>query len=75
MTNSMNLNVTDYLAKKSSNLLICHDNDEAGEKMLDKWRTLYPHAKAHPTPIGKDIGEIIQTRFILREWLLLATSD
>jgi DNA primase len=68
-------NVTDYLAKKSSNLLICHDNDEAGKKMLDKWRSLYPHAKAYSTPSGKDIGEIIQTRFNLREWLLQATSD
>lgn len=65
-------NVTDRLAKNVPMLLICHDNDEAGKKMLVKWRSLYPHAKGYPTPIGKDIGEAIQQGFNIREWLLQA---
>lgn len=63
-------NVTDFLAKNSSTLLICHDNDEAGKKMYDKWRSLYSHSKACPTPIGKDIGEAVQRDLNIREWIL-----
>lgn len=65
-------NVTDHLARHASTLLICHDNDAAGIKMLNKWRKLYPHAIEYPTPIGKDIGEAIQKGLNLREWLLKA---
>lgn len=63
-------NVSDDLAKKVRHLLICHDNDEAGKKMLLKWRNLYPHAKSYSTPIGKDIGEAIQNGLNIRDWLL-----
>jgi len=63
-------NFTDHLAKVKHFLLICHDNDEGGSTMLDKWRGLYPHSKAHPTPIGKDVGEAIQRGIDLRKWLL-----
>ena len=62
-------NVTDRLAKNIKLLLICHDNDLAGAKMLMKWKNLYPHAIGYPTPIGKDIGEAIQNGFNIREWL------
>lgn len=62
-------NITDYYAKKASHLLICHDNDPAGIQMLKKWKHLYPHARAFPTPIGKDIGEAIQQGLNIREWL------
>jgi DNA primase len=65
-------NVTDRLARKAQHLLICHDNDEAGTKMLNKWQRLYPHATNYPTPVGKDVGEAIQKGFNLREWLLHA---
>lgn len=62
-------NLTDRLVKNVKDLLICHDNDEAGQKMLIKWQRLYPHAIGYPTPIGKDIGEAIQKGFDIREWL------
>ncbi len=62
-------NVTDYIAKKVKHVLICHDNDEAGRKMLTKWQRLYSHAQPYPTPIGKDIGEAIQQGLNIREWL------
>jgi DNA primase len=66
-------NLTDYLAKKAENLLICHDNDEAGKKMLLKWKRLYNHAKACPTPIGKDIGNAIEKGLDIRQWILQST--
>lgn len=53
-------NFTDHLAKSKQFLLICHDNDEGGKAMMDKWRALYSHPKAHPAPKEKDIGEFIQ---------------
>ena len=62
-------NVTDRLAKNAERLLICHDNDDAGEKMLKKWKTLYSHATGYPTPYGKDIGEAIQKGLKIRNWL------
>jgi len=64
--------LTDYLAAKASTLLICHDNDDAGKKMLAKWRIFYPLAKGYPTPIGKDIGEAIQKGLDIRQWLFQA---
>jgi len=68
-------NVTDYYARKAPTLLICHDNDEAGNKMLAKWCRLYSHARSYPTPIGKDIGEAIQNGFDIREWLLQSIKN
>lgn len=63
-------NITDYLARKATQLLICHDNDIAGQTMLNKWKKLYPHAISYPTPIGKDIGEAVTEGLDLRAWLL-----
>ncbi len=65
-------NITDSLAKNAPNLLICHDNDEAGKAMLKKWQKLYSHAKPCPTlqAQGKDIGEAIEHGLDVREWLL-----
>ncbi|MBU1008104.1 toprim domain-containing protein [Candidatus Dependentiae bacterium] len=54
-------NVTDFLAKRTKNLLICCDNDDAGEKMFEKWKRLYNHAERFSTPIGKDIGEYVES--------------
>lgn len=68
-------NIADKLAQNAKQLLICHDNDEAGKKMLIKWKKLYPHAQAYPTPIGKDIGEAIENGLSIREWLLKATNN
>lgn len=68
-------NVVDRLAKNIKHLLICHDNDEAGKKMLIKWQRLYPHAIGCPTPFGKDIGEAIQNGLNIREWLLNRTNE
>jgi DNA primase len=63
--------VADQRAKNAACLLICHDNDEAGKKMLQKWQGLYPHAKGYPTPISKDIGEAIQEGgLVIREWII-----
>lgn len=63
-------NVTDHVARKVEHLLICHDNDNAGIKMLTKWKKLYAHARAHATPVGKDIGEAINLGLNIREWLI-----
>lgn len=68
-------NFTDHLAKIKTFLIICHDNDEGGATMLEKWKRLYPHAKAHPTVSGKDIGETVQNGVDLREWLLSGLPD
>ena len=57
-------------ARKKKYVLICHDNDEVGEEVLQKWQSLYPHARAYSTPIGKDIGEAIQHGLKLRQWLI-----
>lgn len=62
-------NLTDCYAKKAKKLFICHDNDEAGLKMLEKWQNLYPHAKPCSTPLGKDIGEAIQRGLDIKEWI------
>ncbi|MFA6263704.1 MAG: toprim domain-containing protein [Candidatus Babeliales bacterium] len=68
-------NVTDYYAQKAQHLLICHDNDDAGLKMRDKWKQLYPHSKGCPTPIGKDIGEAVAMGLNIRAWVLELLSD
>jgi DNA primase len=60
----------DLRAKSALCLMICHDNDEAGTKMLQKWQRLYPNAVGYPTPIGKDIGEAVQRGLNLREWII-----
>lgn len=63
-------NVTDKIAQRAKHLIICHDNDAAGDTMLNKWKKMYHPAIAYPAPIGKDIGEAIQNGFNIREWLL-----
>jgi DNA primase len=61
-------NITDYLARNATQLIICHDNDEAGEKMLTKWKGLYPRSRRCTTPYGKDIGEAIQKGLDVKSW-------
>ncbi len=63
-------NVTDYLAKKKSKLLICYDNDDAGKLMLNKWKDLYSHAEGCSTNIGKDIGEAVKLGVDIRSWFV-----
>ncbi|MCL5875358.1 MAG: toprim domain-containing protein [Candidatus Dependentiae bacterium] len=63
-------NVTDHLVRAAKRLLICYDNDTAGEKMFDKWKNLYPHSMRYATPIGKDVGEAIQQGLVLHDWLV-----
>lgn len=63
-------NVVDYWAKRRR-LLICHDNDEGGLAMNEKWRKLYSHAESVSVPLdlGKDIGEAIGNGLQLRRWI------
>jgi len=61
--------LTDYWAKNVLNLWICHDNDEAGLAMLAKWKRRYPHSRATPMPLGKDVGEAINTGLDVRKWV------
>ncbi len=63
-------NVTDFWAKRRK-ILICHDNDEGGLAMNEKWQRLYPHAISSPVPLksGKDIGEAIENGLNLGEWI------
>lgn len=62
--------VANLKAKNATHLMICHDNDEAGQKMLRKWQNLYPNAIKYSTPFGKDIGEAMQQGLILRAWII-----
>lgn len=68
-------NVTDRIAKNKEVILICHDNDDPGQAMLDKWQNLYKHAKGYPTPRGKDIGEAIEQNLHIRKWLIDALPE
>jgi len=68
-------NFVNYLAETVSGLLVVHDNDDAGLKMLEKWQQIYSHAKACPTPYGKDIGEAIGKGLDLKSWLLGKIAD
>ena len=61
--------LSDHLAQAARRLLICHDNDSAGEKMFRKWKDLYHHATRYATPVGKDIGEAVELGLSLRDWL------
>lgn len=56
------------LASCCTTLLICHDNDSAGLRMFERWKSIHKHAVACPVPIGKDIGEAIQSGLKIREW-------
>lgn len=62
-------NIVDLLAKRSD-ILLCHDNDDAGLHMLRSWQKRYSHAIAYPTPYGKDIGEAVAQGLRIRSWLL-----
>ncbi|MFA6066445.1 MAG: toprim domain-containing protein [Candidatus Babeliaceae bacterium] len=66
--------LADYLAKQKPHLFICYDNDDAGKNMLNKWQSLYAHAIAYPTPIGKDIGEAIEQGFDIKTWIISKVS-
>lgn len=64
--------LTDHLAKSKSTLLICHDADQGGFAMLQKWQKDYKHATPYPIPFFKDVGEAVENGFDLREWALAA---
>lgn len=51
--------LSNFLIKSKPTILI-YDDDTAGEKMMQKWLTYYPHLHSCKVPIGKDIGEYIQ---------------
>jgi hypothetical protein len=63
-------NLSYNLAKGVKHLLICHDNDESGLVMLNKWKVHFSHAKPFPTPVGKDIGHAVELGFDIRSWIL-----
>lgn len=59
--------VSDYFVQKKR-LLIIHDNDDAGLKMLNKWQRYYAHAQGYSVKQGKDIGEYIEIGGNIREF-------
>lgn len=61
--------LVDHLARKAPHLLVIPDNDDGGMIMTTKWLGLYPHARIHKVPFGKDVGEAVQQGLQLREWL------
>ncbi len=63
---------TNYHAVNAKQLLISHDNDEAGATMLKRWQSWYPHAEPFPAPSGKDIGEGIASGLDVRRWILMS---
>ena len=50
-------------------LIVIPDNDQGGDTMKTKWKSLYSKALIHPTPIGKDIGEAFQKGFDVANWV------
>ena len=60
---------TDFLVKNKDRLLVIYDNDEGGEAMLKKWKSLYSKAKGAPCPTGKDIGEAFEQGYDVKAWL------
>ena len=66
--------ITDRIAKEADKIFVCHDNDDAGLQMLNKWKKLYDHVKAYPVPFGKDIGEAVAQGLNIKEWLLPAVK-
>lgn len=66
--------ITDRIVKESEQILVCHDNDEAGHQMLKKWKKLYDYVKAYPVPFGKDIGEAVEQGLNIKEWLSSAVK-
>ena len=68
-------NLISHYARHAENIFVCHDNDDAGRKMLHKWQNLYPHAKPCPTPYGKDVGEAIEQGLNVHYWLVAKISQ
>lgn len=62
-------NLSDCIAKNAKQLIICHDNDQAGKKMFKKWQRFYSHAIAYTPVIGKDVGEAIQNGLDVKQWI------
>jgi hypothetical protein len=57
--------------KRCKEIVLVHDNDEAGLKMLDKWRIWFQDRVIEkPTPFGKDVGEFVRRGGDMRELLL-----
>ena len=53
-------------------ILMVHDNDKAGLKMLEAWQAMFPgQVVAKPVPYGKDVGEFVQMGGDLQSWLML----
>jgi DNA primase len=61
--------LADLKAKKASLLVICHDNDEVGEKAWLKWKRMYPKAQKYPTTLAKDFGDSIRAGMDAKEFL------
>lgn len=60
---------THEVASGCSLIAIAYDNDKEGKKMLYKWRSFFPLAIKYPTPVGKDVGEAIQSGYDVAGWL------
>lgn len=62
---------TDNLLRKSTLILWCLDNDEAGKKAAFWWREMYPCLRFWPVPIGKSPGDAFKDHGVnLRDWIL-----
>ena len=62
-------NLTNHIASRAENLLICFDNDKAGKHMMLKWQKWYPKAISFPVKGFKDLGEAIEGGFDIVKWL------
>lgn len=50
------------------NIFIAYDNDEGGQKMWNKWKSIYKHAYPAPVSLGKDIGEAVELGMDIKDW-------
>jgi len=69
-SNTKNPDSISHFIANEKDVLVCHDNDKAGEVMLDKWKKIFPHAIGYTVPFGKDVGEACQNGMDIRSWVL-----
>jgi DNA primase len=50
-------------------VLLCLDNDPAGQKAMGWYGKRLPRSRAHTAPQGKDPGDAFQQRVNIREWV------
>jgi len=56
-------------------ILVATDADEAGATAWPWWREHYANAKRWPVPSGKDVGDLMAVRGLVRAWILAGLPE